>query len=247
MMFETLVSAFLIGLASSGHCLVMCGGIASALSSNIDQQQGHRRLLTLLLFHGGRILCYTLLGLVVGDLLRTALHGSPQLMFSSRLVAAGLLVLIGLYIAGINTVIKHIESRMAFVWRALQPAIRRFMPIRRFRDALVLGFFWGFLPCGIIYSTLLWASTSVDGHSAAVLMFFFGLGTIPALLSSNIVLQRFITGRSKKVIGLLMIGFGLWTAASLLMGHGKHQHQPASQTTGQPAIEQHKHHSHHGH
>lgn len=223
MNIEVLVSAFLIGLASSGHCLMMCGGIASALSGNIEQQRQSRRIITLLLFHTGRILCYAMLGLVVGDVLRSALRSSPELMFYSRIFAATLLVLIGLYIAGINTFIKHIESHMAFIWQRLQPLVQRFIPITRYRDALIVGFFWGFLPCGIIYSTLLWASTSVTEYSAAIVMFCFGLGTIPALLSSSIVLQKIITGKSKKVIGLLMILFGIWTASSLVIMQSKHQ------------------------
>lgn len=235
MNIELLLSAFLIGLAGSGHCLVMCGGISSALSSNIQQQTASQRVLTTLLFHGGRICCYALLGLVVGDLLRVAIQSSPSLILYSRLFAALLLVLIGLYIIGINTIIKHIEARMAFIWRRLQPVAQRFIPVRRFRDALIVGFFWGFLPCGLIYSTLLWTATSAGDTSAALLMLFFGLGTIPALFSSNVLLQKVLTGKSKKLIGILVILFGLWTAASLLMGHAGHA--PKEQTP--------QHHHHH--
>ena len=42
---------------------------------------------------------------------------------------------------------------------------------------------WGWLPCGLVYSTLTWALASGTAISGAVIMAGFGLGTLPALLA----------------------------------------------------------------
>lgn len=224
-----LLIAFFIGLSSSGHCLMMCGGIASSLSSNVKQHAFWPRMSRTLLFHLGRISCYASLGFVIGDLLRLAVSTSPAAVFYSRLFAGLMLVIIGAYVMGFGRVARFIESRMAFIWQKLQPVVRQFMGAESYGDAYVIGYLWGFLPCGIIYSTLLWASSQVGDTSAALLMLFFGLGTIPALFASSLFVQKLLTGRGKKIMGAALIVFGLWTMSFVFMSHGNGHdgHSPA--------------------
>lgn len=228
--------AFFIGLSSSGHCLMMCGGIASSLSSNVKQHAFWPRMSRTLLFHLGRISCYASLGFIIGDVLRIVVGVSPTAVFYSRLLTGVMLIVIGFYVLGFGRVARFIEARMAFVWQKLQPVVRQFIGAESYGDAYVIGYLWGFLPCGIIYSTLLWASSQVGGTSAAVLMLFFGLGTIPALFASSVFVQKLLTGHSKKVMGVALIVFGLWTMAFMFVGgHGEH-HQ--NHDEAQPMHEQ---------
>ena len=75
-------------------------------------------------------------------------------------------------------------------------------------SAIPYGFIWGWLPCGLVYSTLTWslaAGTAVEG---AALMFFFGLGTLPTLLAasagSQYLIRSFQNTYFRQVIAVIM-------------------------------------------
>src|SRR5690625_6491083 len=62
-MVAGLPAALVVGLLGSGHCLAMCGGIGAALGASSRGRPG-----LILLFNGGRIASYTLLGALMGAL-----------------------------------------------------------------------------------------------------------------------------------------------------------------------------------
>jgi len=104
-----------------------------------------------------------------------------------RVVAALLLIAMGLYLAGWWSGLTRIEALGRGLWRYIQPLTRRFMPVTSLPRALLLGGLWGWLPCGLVYSTLLWAASQGDALDSAALMLAFGLGTLPVLLATGIV------------------------------------------------------------
>lgn len=215
--------ALTIGLASSSHCLMMCGGIASSLAGQVRDYNRWPRLTRTLLFHIGRISCYAALGFIIGDVLRLLVQQSPSLVFYSRVLTGVMLVVIGLYVMGFGRAVKAIEGQLSFVWQKLQPLVQKFKRVENYSDAYILGFLWGFLPCGVLYTALIWASSQTGDVSAGILMFFFGLGTIPALFASSVVVQKLLTGRNKKIIGAALIVFGFWSMAAVF-AHSSHEH-----------------------
>jgi uncharacterized protein len=76
------------------------------------------------------------------------------------------------------------------VWRRMEPLGRRFMPVREPRQALALGLVWGWLPCGLVYSVLIWSIASGGFVQGAALMAAFGLGTLPNLLLMGAMAAR---------------------------------------------------------
>ncbi len=60
------------------------------------------------------------------------------------------------------------------------PLASKAIPVNSPAKALSLGVIWGWLPCGLVYSTLTWALASGSIVSGASIMLFFGLGTLPA-------------------------------------------------------------------
>lgn len=232
---ELLTIAFMIGLGSTGHCLLMCGGISSALSSRLANAAPLAKTGKLLLFHIGRISCYSLLGLLLGSAIHWLLSFSASLIIVARIIAALMIIVMGLYVAGVSTIIKLLEKQLGFVWKHIQPVTLRYIQMEKWHHAWILGFLWGFLPCGMIYSTLLWASSNNHGADTALLMFAFGLGTLPALFVANIfslkTMAFFQQKHYKRTIGALLVLFGLWSLAFMAMphsGHGNHQHNPAT-------------------
>jgi sulfite exporter TauE/SafE len=242
---ELLAVAFIIGLGSSGHCLLMCGGISSALTSRMSTTSTLSRLLHLLLFHTGRISCYALLGTLLGGTLGWLISYSTQLATFSRIIAALTIIFMGLYVSGYSSLIRIVEKRLAFIWQNLQPLTQRFMAMQHWYHAFCLGLLWGFLPCGMIYSTLLWASSNNQGFSTGLLMLSFGLGTVPALLATNwLGLQTFAflnQKNYKRVIGLVLIAYGLISMAFLFMPASLHNHHHKTSPNDIPMNHQHHH------
>jgi len=215
-----LISAMILGLLGGGHCLGMCGGLMGALTLAIPPEQRAQRFQLLLAYNLGRISSYTLAGLLLG-LAGWAVATSP-LVTGLRVIAALLLIAMGLYLAGWWSGLTRIEALGRGLWRYIQPLTRRFMPVTSLPRALVLGSLWGWLPCGLVYSTLLWAASQGNAFDSAALMLAFGLGTMPVLLATGLAAERLTSLLRQRGIrmagGILVILFGLWTLP------GPHQH-----------------------
>lgn len=220
-----LISALILGLLGGGHCLGMCGGLMGALTLAIPPEQRGRRLQLLLAYNLGRILSYASAGLLFG-LAGWAVASSPAAMLL-RIVAGLLLISMGLYLGGWWSGLTRIEALGRGLWRHIQPVASRLLPVSSLPRALLLGALWGWLPCGLVYSTLLWAASQGDALDSGLLMLAFGLGTWPVLLATGMAAERLTAVLRRRGIrmagGLLVILFGLWTLPgphqAWLMGH----------------------------
>ncbi|WP_122605010.1 sulfite exporter TauE/SafE family protein [Pseudomonas viridiflava] len=215
-----LFSALVLGLLGGGHCLGMCGGLMGALTLAIPREQRARRMQLLMAYNLGRIVSYAIAGFFSG-LVGWAVANSPGAT-TLRGVAALLLIAMGLYLAGWWSGLTRIERLGRGLWRYLQPFATRLLPISSIPRALLLGALWGWLPCGLVYSTLLWAASQGNAIDSALLMLAFGLGTWPVLLATGLAAERttaLLRRRSVRTTGgVLVILFGLWTLP------GPHQH-----------------------
>jgi sulfite exporter TauE/SafE len=215
-------SAFALGLAGAGHCLGMCGGIAAALNLG-----GQRSLAVTLSYHSGRISSYTLLGGLLG-LAANSIDIAAWTM-GLRYLAGLLLIGMGLYIADWWRGMALLERAGARLWQPVQRLSSRWLPVRRWPQGFALGLCWGLMPCGLIYSSLAWAATAQNAATSALMMFLFGLGTLPAMLATSLGadrLQGFLRRRGLKLlIAVLLIASGVWTLY-LTIAHGSHlQHE----------------------
>jgi len=213
----SLVTAVLLGLMGASHCLVMCGGIAAAASSS---GPGKTDYSFLLLFNLGRILSYSCAGLIV-SLLGLWLADSHQLAQQGlRSISGVLLILMGFYIARWWMVLTRLESAGQFLWRYLQPLTRKLIPIRTRPQALALGILWGWLPCGLIYSTLAWVAANAQPGMGALTMFCFGLGTLPGILAAGVFARQISNvvqhKHFRQVAGILLMLYGSWTILAIL-------------------------------
>jgi hypothetical protein len=110
------------------------------------------------------------------------------------------------------------------------PAPGRLARRQGLSGAIGLGLAWGWLPCGLTYSMLLLAATTASTINGALVMFAFGLGTLPAMVTATVAFERaarLLANRAtlRTVAGTLLFAFGLWTAGSALyhvVAHGAH-------------------------
>lgn len=223
-------SAFVLGLLSSAHCIGMCGGITAALTFGIptDNRTALRTLSITIAYNLGRIITYTVIGLLLGSAAQFLQNNSYLFAIVLRSIAGLMLIVMGLYISNVWQGLIFIEKMGQYVWRWIQPLSRRWLPITNLPQALGLGMIWGFLPCGLVYSVLIWAMGADSVLQSATIMFCFGLGTLPTLLTfglfSNLI-RKFIQARATRFIsGLLIIVFGIWTLTFALERGDHHEH-----------------------
>lgn len=220
-MFEefSYFSAFLVGLMSGVHCIGMCGGIVSAISMSRQQQVQSSMgvyIRWLLAYNTGRLISYTLAGALMGGVGWIVSYWSAirELQLGLQLFAAIIMILLGLYISGWWMILVHVEKMGAMLWRYLEPLGKNFLPLKNQRQALMLGLFWGWLPCGLVYSVLIWAIASGSFWEGALLMLFFGLGTLPNLLAMGMFASQLRQWVAKKwlrqLAGGTIISFGVW-------------------------------------
>ncbi|MBA3032602.1 MAG: sulfite exporter TauE/SafE family protein [Gammaproteobacteria bacterium] len=213
---NSLLALFIVGLLGGGHCAGMCGGIVAALS--LQGAQGKASVTLHLAYNAGRIASYVLAGLLVGAVGYVAGNLLP-LQRGLYAFASLMLVALGFYLLGATQALAIVEKGGQTIWAKIQPFTGRFLPVRGVTQALPLGFLWGWLPCGLVYSALTTALASASAWDGALLMLAFGLGTLPNLLLAGLLLsrfRRFAQARTTRVIsGLLVLGYGLYGLANL--------------------------------
>jgi sulfite exporter TauE/SafE len=205
------LALFLVGLLGGTHCVGMCGGIVGALS--MQAAQGRAALPIHLAYNLGRIASYVIAGAVAGTI-GYAFGNLLPVQRGLYLFASLMLVALGFYLLGATRALAAVERSGQKLWARVQPATRRFMPVRGPAQALPLGMLWGWLPCGLVYSALTTALASGSPVRGALAMFAFGLGTLPNLLLAGLLLarfRRFAQARSTRMAsGLLVLGYGLY-------------------------------------
>lgn len=221
-----LFAAFLLGLFSSAHCIGMCGGIMGALGMAIPAEAKSRRRYLLLAYNLGRIGSYAFMGLLVG-LFASALSTWSGVVWL-RVLAGLLLIAMGLYLADWWRGLTYLERVGQYFWAYLQPIGRRLMPVKTLPKALMLGMLWGWLPCGLVYSALVYAMAQGQALWSAGTMLAFGLGTLPAVLAAGLAMGQFTLFLQRRfirrAIALLIIIFGVWTLFAGGQSHHHHVH-----------------------
>ncbi|MGX5914145.1 sulfite exporter TauE/SafE family protein [Aliidiomarina sp. Khilg15.8] len=200
-----LVSAFLMGLAGSGHCLAMCGGLAGAMGLNQSP-------LRLLVYNLGRISSYMIAGAILGSAIFAVTQLNNQGLVVVRFAAGVMMILLALYITRVWMLLTRLERVGVHLWRLLQPLTRHFPTNAGVGRLFVAGMLWGWLPCGLVYSALTWAALAGNAAGGALTMLAFGLGTLPSML---------IFGVFSRTLSTVVRSAGFrWLAGGLLLVYG---------------------------
>ena len=159
------LTAFIAGLLGGVHCLGMCGGIVGALSFGIKKDPSSSTSSSpskgpfpyLLAYNSGRIVSYTLAGLLMGgiSMLASNLPVLHNVQFSLQIFAALFMIALGLYIGGWWFGLRKVEKAGGIIWRKIEPISRQFIPVKSLMQAFILGILWGWLPCGLVYTILI--------------------------------------------------------------------------------------------
>jgi uncharacterized protein len=237
-------AALLAGLAASGHCAAMCGGIVGALAMRDREAGTGARLANVIAYNLSRIVSYgvagAIAGLLGGALLRAidvrALSLSFRVLSGLIMVAAAGRLLLGWRL------LDPLEAAGSRLWRRVAPLAGSRRNAGGVRGAIGLGLAWGWLPCGMTYSMLLLAATTASAPVGAAVMLAFGAGTLPSMVTAGVAFDRVARLLStrlslKRAAGTLLLLFGLWTAGYAIhqatSGAAAHEHHtPADATAG---------------
>lgn len=195
--------AFFTGFFGSVHCLGMCGPLAFAVTSR------HSGWLMVLLdklsYQIGRIISYSLLGVIIGLIGQQIWIAGLQQFIS---VISGALILA----AGASRIFKFRISvgqatGIGFFNRAFTYALKHKA------NHLITGMLNGFLPCGFVYLALAGAVTVGNTIEAVKYMALFGLGTLPLMLIATFglgLVGPIFRKRINQAVPYLMVCLGLW-------------------------------------
>lgn len=178
------ITALIIGLAGSLHCLGMCSPLvmaATAMKPSI--------ILSRLLYNVGRIFTYALLGMIVAGAGMALPSRNYQNLLSIILGVALLFIAFG----GIRNIhIPILSGTMQSLSLKLKNVFSKYLNQKNYRSLFMLGSINGLLPCGLTFLALTYCLTlqrPIDGFN---FMLLFGVGTLPIMLGFTSVLQFMI-------------------------------------------------------
>lgn len=204
--------AFLAGLLASGHCIGMCGALASAAFIRLGEQA--RRPLPYLLYQLARVAVYVVVGIVAATAGRAVVSvgrvGAAQ--GALQIVVGLVVVVVGLHIAGIT------------LWRPRNkgiatPLLGRWMAAAAGKGpvagALLGGLVNGLLPCPLTFALAIKATTAPGPLEGGILLLAFGLGTVPSMLFVTVAFGLLGTGSRMLLLrgaALTVVVLGMATA-----------------------------------
>lgn len=202
-----LISALVLGLLGSFHCIGMCGPIAFMLP--VERNNNQKKIFQIAIYHLGRIMAYVIMGVLFG------LLGKSLNFFG---IQQQLSIIIGVFMIVIILMPSSITNRYAVT----KPLYKIVMTVKnklgkelkkKTPDTFItIGFLNGFLPCGLVYMGILGTIAMSDTWKGALYMLLFGLGTIP-LMTSVIYIKGILSAKTrqniKKAIPIFVILIGV--------------------------------------
>lgn len=179
-------TALVLGFVGSFHCVGMCGPIAMSIPRASNSLLGLTG--TALIYNSGRILTYSVFGLIFGFLGTGITIGGFQGTLS---IILGASIIIGVIFRKFfkKTAAGLLRQPTAWVTSMYGKLLRKESKGTLFG----LGVLNGLLPCAFVYSGLAAAVLTTSPIHSASYMALFGLGTFPAMffmyLSPNILSQ----------------------------------------------------------
>lgn len=210
-----LVSAIILGLMGSLHCVGMCGPIAFMLP--VDRTNGYRKFGQVLIYHLGRLTAYGLNGLVFG-LLGKGLYVFGIQQKLSIIIGIVMIVLVLIPYKSMKrfSLAKPVYRLISKIKSRLGQELKKKSP----DTFITIGFLNGFLPCGLVYMALFGAIAMGDALKGSLYMVLFGLGTVP-LMTAAIYFSGLLKGAVRQnVQRLIPVFIVLIGALFILRGLG---------------------------
>jgi sulfite exporter TauE/SafE len=201
-----MLTAVLLGfLGSLAHCVGMCSAVMLIIGRHPALQNNPHAWFWA---HLGRLTSYTTLGILAGvggQLLWQLPVPLARIQSSLSFLFAITSFYMALAFAGL---VPSIEGLFAALTPQWGKAMRR-LTQNTTTSPLLMGVLWGLLPCGLVLSAWLNATTATSIWQAALSMALFGISTLPSLLLTRWAIGKFqLQNWSRPLVSLAMMVFG---------------------------------------
>lgn len=195
--------AFLMGFTGSLHCAGMCGPIIWIMPFHAFK--GAKKVIAIALYHLGRISVYALMAVL--------LYSFKEL-FNPRLqqyisILSGVILLI----AGLISFVPSHNFKFNLPWsNPVKNSLAKVIGNPQLGAITAAGILNGMLPCGLVYMALSATIAMPTVTGAALLMYVFGIGTLPMLVGITLLKSRmsFTKGVNiKRFAPAIVFSFGL--------------------------------------
>ncbi len=214
--------ALLLGLvAGVSTCMALVGGLILGVAARHaelhPEATAWEKFRPHLFFNAGRVLGYALLGGLLG-LLGGVLQLSGGLLAFLTLAVGAVMIILGMKLT-------NLSPRISATSFTLPSSIARFLGINEHQKeyshkaSMLTGALTFFLPCGFTQAMQLYAVSTGDFKSGAIIMGAFALGTAPALLGIGGLSSIMKGARARMfyaVVGILVIAFGIYNIQSAM-------------------------------
>lgn len=209
---------FTVGLLTSLHCVAMCGGInlSTCMSAAGQAKPGLAGMKASLMYNGGRVISYTIIGGLAGAL-GAAVSFSGWARGAVAIASGVFMILMGINLLGILPSLRKFTPRLPASLRRLSGKAGQG------KGPLVVGLLNGLMPCGPLQAMQLYALGTGSALAGASSMLFFSLGTVPLMLGlgtfATLMGRRFTAGMLKaSALMVLILGFVMIDRGFLLSG-----------------------------
>lgn len=210
-MYLAATSALMIGLAGSLHCVGMCSPLVLTLAPNRSKN---------VFYQIGRLSGYLFLGAISGyivDLLN--FNGNNEFLGSLSAFLIGL----SLIVLGLTQLTFFKNKQFHLEFKFLTKIYRKLLQFSKGLNKagiLVVGFSIIFLPCGFLYALVLAAGATAKPLYGATALFFFWLGTLPAVSFGPEIINKLLRPFKAKMpntSSLFLMGLGILTISYRLI------------------------------
>ncbi len=200
-----LITAFLLGLMGSLHCVGMCGPIAITLP--LRGETIVQKIWGSTLWSTGRILTYSLMGALFGLIG----EGFKLLGYQQTIsITMGILMILSVFLPALFK--KFTFGKLISVFDPIRRGMQQLFHEKNNKALFLIGLFNGLLPCGLVYMAIAGAIGSADFITAIVYMMLFGLGTLPLLLVISLlgnVVNQAIRKQINRVVPVIVLLIGI--------------------------------------
>ncbi len=175
--------AFTIGIFGSMHCLGMCGGITNILFKKNKTSYKY-------LYNFFRIISYVLITIMLHLFGFFIFENNNILKIIIKIFSNIILITIVLQATNIKTPFLNIEKILYQNINIIIVIINKVKFKNNNLNAIITGLTWGLIPCGLIYSVIVWSIGYESIFKSILIITFFGLGTLPSMLFTPIILNK---------------------------------------------------------
>ncbi|VEP14748.1 conserved membrane hypothetical protein [Hyella patelloides LEGE 07179] len=193
-----------LGLFGSfGHCAGMCGPLAVSFTLSGQSQKNWLASFSFhLLLNLGRVISYGLVGIALGSV--------GSLIFTAKLrQVMGILTGLLLIWLGLSRIAPKILPKLPIfhplqgqLHQKLSMAMSKVANTKSWWTPLILGLFWGLIPCGFLYIAQIKAAETGSIIMAVLTMLAFGLGTMPTMVGVGVSASRLSADRKSQLFNL---------------------------------------------